>query len=368
MTLSSQTITKISRALSGPLRHWPGMPRDGAGWVPLADVRARVRGLRGVSLREVEEVVARDSKQRYELSLCRTKIRAVQGHSDLGVEIVHERITKAEKLKCDILHGTSRASWEKIKTSGRLDRMSRKHVHLAAGWEAVSGMRKGSEVVLQIDVKKSMEKYGLQFWKSKNAVILTGGPIPLDCVRCIRGEEEATGFSEVDHKVENHWKEEEEDLSATASTSSTSKFEQGMFSSTRMVEAKTDASDKNVDSKSTIASTDDEAVEGTGNRTHQTQNFTQSGYYQSPVVYHSNGFNYTYYYHNHFAYHQQNIRSNQLVMPTAVAYAEKLAEREQAARETEERRRRHQSAELQRDNILRKLQNFQNQKNSFQFQ
>ncbi len=360
--MNSERITKVSRALSGPLRHWAGMPRDGAGWVPLADVRARVRGLRGVTLRDLEEVVARDSKQRYELSLCRTKIRAVQGHSDLGVEIEHERITKAEKLKCDVLHGTSRASWEKIKLSGRLDRMSRKHVHLAAGWEAVSGMRKGSEVVLQIDVKKSIEKYGLQFWKSKNAVILTCGPIPLDCVRCIRGEEEQRT---ADHKVETHWKEEEEvDLSATASTSS-SKFEQGMLTSTRMVEAKTDASDKNVDSKSTIASTDDEAVEGTGNRTHQYYNT----YYQSRVVYYSwNSFNYTYYYHNHFAYHQQNVRSNQLVMPTAVAYAEKVADRERAARETEELRRRHQSAELERDNILRKLQNFKSQKNSFKFQ
>lgn len=74
--------------------------------------------------------------------------------------------------------------------SGGLKKMGRNHVHFgtgvpgAGGEEVVSGMRGDAEVLVHVDVRKSLEegetlgkegKEGLKWWLSENGVVLTEG-------------------------------------------------------------------------------------------------------------------------------------------------------------------------------------------------
>ena len=76
------------------------------------------------------------------------------------------------------MHGTYHKSWGAIQASGGLSRMSRNHIHLAAGLPGdsgvISGMRKSCEVVIWIDVAKAVAA-GMRFFTSQNGVVLTPG-------------------------------------------------------------------------------------------------------------------------------------------------------------------------------------------------
>ena len=56
-------------------------------------------------------------------------------------------------------------------------RMTRNHIHCSTGTPedgVVSGMRKDAELLIEIDVEKSLED-GIKWWKSDNEVLLTEG-------------------------------------------------------------------------------------------------------------------------------------------------------------------------------------------------
>jgi 2'-phosphotransferase len=80
------------------------------------------------------------------------------------------------------VHGTYFAFWPAIVAAGGLKRMGRNHVHCSTGvpdqdGEAVvSGMRRDAELLVYIDVERSMrEEPGMKWWVSDNGVVLTEG-------------------------------------------------------------------------------------------------------------------------------------------------------------------------------------------------
>lgn len=58
--------------------------------------------------------------------------------------------------------------------------MGRNHVHCSTGVPedekgVVSGMRRDAELLVYVDVEKSMREEGMQWWVSENGVVLTEG-------------------------------------------------------------------------------------------------------------------------------------------------------------------------------------------------
>lgn len=106
-------------------------------------------------------------------------IRANQGHSiKIESAALLEPITlDAGNVPSRVLHGTYFAFWPAIEESGGLKVMGRNHIHCSTGTPeegVMSGMRKDAELVIEIDVEKSLQD-GIQWWKSDNGVLLTEG-------------------------------------------------------------------------------------------------------------------------------------------------------------------------------------------------
>lgn len=142
---------RLSKRLSYHLRHDPaaaGVELDPAGWAPVQDLLEGL-GSRGrpVTRAQLEEVVARSDKRRFELSADGRRIRARYGHS-VEVDPGHAAATPPEIL----YHGTSRASLGRIRREG-LKPMGRRQVHLSEGVaDALRvGRRHGDPVVLEVD-------------------------------------------------------------------------------------------------------------------------------------------------------------------------------------------------------------------------
>lgn len=72
-----------------------------------------------------------------------------------------------------VIHGTYHAPLAAIRSQG-LSKMSRTHVHMAAGFDAASGIRASCTVVIVVDVRRAMAD-GIKFFTSENGVVLTSG-------------------------------------------------------------------------------------------------------------------------------------------------------------------------------------------------
>ena len=209
---------KWSRALSWALRHGAitqlGWPMTPDGFVPVDVIlnSSHPRFKDKVSLEAIQEMVANNDKQRFKLQerpkhlyytteksgshnlneenensnvdtttsgnamiLC---IRANQGHS---IDIVDPNLLfdrqmtleDLESLPC-VVHGTYYKAWNIIQNLG-LNKMNRTHIHLAAGMDAISGMRKDCTVFIYVNAAKCIED-GVVLFQSDNGVILTAGP------------------------------------------------------------------------------------------------------------------------------------------------------------------------------------------------
>jgi putative RNA 2'-phosphotransferase len=171
MPLTDTQLTRISKTLAYHLRHRPdkiGLTLEPGGWVLVDELLAALaRTGRPISRAELEEVVARNAKQRFALDEAGTRIRASQGHSvvvDLGLEPVTPPAL--------LFHGTSRHALAAIEREG-LRKQRRHHVHLSAD-EATArtvGARHGPPVVLVVDAA-AMHAAGQQFFRSANGVWL----------------------------------------------------------------------------------------------------------------------------------------------------------------------------------------------------
>jgi 2'-phosphotransferase len=167
----------LSRALAYVLRH--GARREGfvlleGGYLAVDDILNHKKFRNLCDERDIRRIVAFDSKRRYSLSRKNGKlsIRANQGHS-IEVEDDGSLLTLIDSPPKTVIHGTSADNWTLIKTRG-LSRMNRNHIHFCESTESYSGFRKSSTVGIVIDVALAM-KNGIEFYKSKNDVILSSG-------------------------------------------------------------------------------------------------------------------------------------------------------------------------------------------------
>lgn len=175
--------TNISRYIALLLRHHPekaGLCLDEHGWV---EVEALILGVRRCypefNRAVLDEIVARDSKQRYAYNQDKTCIRANQGHSiPVDVEL-------KQALPPTILyHGTGEKYVESIQKVGLIPK-SRLYVHLSTDIQTAIqvGKRHGQPVVYQIDTQQMIHD-GFIFYISANHIWLTKA-VPVQYLKII---------------------------------------------------------------------------------------------------------------------------------------------------------------------------------------
>ena len=175
--MDQRRLLKVSKYLSKHLRHDPGrlgLTLDAGGWVSVDDLLAScaAHSFR-ITRAELEEVVARNDKQRFSFDATRTRLRANQGHSvpvDLGLAPSVPPPT--------LYHGTYHAAVPAIRREG-LRPMGRHHVHLSSTADAARrvGARRGRPVVLVVDAAR-MAAGGSAFYLTDNGVWLTDAVPP----------------------------------------------------------------------------------------------------------------------------------------------------------------------------------------------
>jgi putative RNA 2'-phosphotransferase len=182
--VTEEQLTKISKYLSKHLRHQPerlGLTLLPGGWVDVDKLLAACARHRfPISRAQLDEVVAKNSKQRFNFDEAGTKIRANQGHS-VDVDLELESVTPPDVL----YHGTGHQSVEAILREG-LDKRNRHHVHLSADVETARtvGARHGRPVIFEV-ASGAMHADGLVFYCSENGVWLTDAVPP----QYLRGRE-----------------------------------------------------------------------------------------------------------------------------------------------------------------------------------
>jgi putative RNA 2'-phosphotransferase len=175
--MDEQRLVRMSKFLSKHLRHEPeriGLALEAGGWVRVDDLLdACARARFAISREELDEVVARNSKQRFSFDASGERMRANQGHS-VAVDLQLEPQPPPEIL----FHGTGERSVPDILREG-LQKRSRHHVHLSpdiATARAV-GARHGRPVVLEV-AAGAMHRAGHAFFRSENGVWLTDAVPP----------------------------------------------------------------------------------------------------------------------------------------------------------------------------------------------
>ena len=159
-------VVRLSKRLSYVLRHAPdsvGLSLDDAGWVAVDDLLAALR----VSRAQLDDVVARNDKQRFAVDESGTRIRASQGHS-VPVALGYEATVPPDEL----FHGTAERFLPSILAQG-LRPGNRHAVHLSPDVAAARrvGARRGSPVVLRVDAA-AMAAEDAVFTRSSNGVWL----------------------------------------------------------------------------------------------------------------------------------------------------------------------------------------------------
>ncbi|WP_457141940.1 RNA 2'-phosphotransferase [Modestobacter sp. SYSU DS0511] len=162
----------MSKRLSYVLRHRPdavGLTLDGAGWADVDELLVVLHLTRA----QLDDVVARNDKQRFALDPTGTRIRASQGHSvpvDLGYV--------ATAPPAELFHGTVERFLPAILAEG-LGPGNRHAVHLSADVATARrvGARRGTPVVLRVDAA-AMVRDGAAFTRSANGVWLVDAVPP----------------------------------------------------------------------------------------------------------------------------------------------------------------------------------------------
>lgn len=169
--MDNTRLVKVSKYLSKHLRHQPerlGLTLAPGGWVGVDELLAACEAHNfPVTRDELDQVVARNDKQRFSFDAARRLIRANQGHS-VEVDLQLERVVPPEVL----YHGTGERSAESILANG-LRRMARHHVHLSSDVETAKkvGARHGRPVVFEV-CAAAMSEEGHAFYLSANGVWL----------------------------------------------------------------------------------------------------------------------------------------------------------------------------------------------------
>jgi 2'-phosphotransferase len=132
-------------------------------------------------------------------------IRANQGHSIAisSAALLTPITIAASNVPPTVIHGTYYAFYPSILASGGLKRMVRNHVHFSTGLPedtnsgVISGMRADAEILIYIDIQKSLEDGALQWWLSENGVVLTEGDenglVPTKYWKLVKGRRQDVG-------------------------------------------------------------------------------------------------------------------------------------------------------------------------------
>ncbi len=109
-------------------------------------------------------------------------IRANQGHSIAidSASLLTPITIEAGNVPNIVVHGTYFAFYQAIVESGGLKKMGRNQIHFSTGLPedtqgVISGMRSDAEILIYVDIKKSLEDGGVLWWLSENGVVLTEG-------------------------------------------------------------------------------------------------------------------------------------------------------------------------------------------------
>lgn len=150
-----------------------------------------------VTFEDIREAVSDNSKQRFSLKPnpaitplptetdtdpSHWLIRANQGHS-IAIEssaLLKPLTIEEDNIPATVVHGTYFAYYPRITASGGLKKMTRNHVHFSTGLPedkagVISGMRQDAELLVYVDVRKSLEDGKMLWWISDNGVVLTEG-------------------------------------------------------------------------------------------------------------------------------------------------------------------------------------------------
>lgn len=109
-------------------------------------------------------------------------IRANQGHSiaiDSAALLIPITI-EAGNVPDIVVHGTYYAFYQAIVETRGLKKMGRNHIHFSTGLPedkkgVISGMRSDAELLIYVDIEKSLQDGGVLWWISENGVVLTEG-------------------------------------------------------------------------------------------------------------------------------------------------------------------------------------------------
>lgn len=167
------SMTRLSVYISYLLRHQPeaiGLAMDVHGWVSVTELIEKINAAGRYRITEsiLSEIVRMDNKGRFRYSEDRTKIKACQGHS---ISWVEPELTIGQPPEY-LYHGTTEESWQKIRESGAIRRMSRHAVHMQAEeakvWQSAKRWHR-TPVVQKIDAT-AMYADGFVFGVSDNGV------------------------------------------------------------------------------------------------------------------------------------------------------------------------------------------------------
>lgn len=169
--LQDNVQTKLSKFMSKILRHSPenfGLSLDPVdGSCAIADLLEVLRvqtKWSELSVNDIEEVVERCEKQRFEIN--GDRIRARYGHS-------HDKVSYPMAVPPLVLyHGTNVQAAPVILKQG-LRPMKRQYVHLSEGlhFATLAGKRRGELIILAIDTEKASQA-GVVFYYAGNEVWL----------------------------------------------------------------------------------------------------------------------------------------------------------------------------------------------------
>lgn len=175
--MSDRDLVRLSKRLATWLRHDPqriGLEPDAAGWVPVQVLlrQAKAAGT-PITGAELDGVVARNNKQRYEFDEAGTAIRARQGHS-IPVELGYVPVEPPRIL----YHGTAVHLVNVIGAEG-LRPMRRHAVHLSAEVDTARavGARHGTPAIFEV-ASGRMHRAGQVFQRSGNGVWLVDAVAP----------------------------------------------------------------------------------------------------------------------------------------------------------------------------------------------
>ena len=172
----NERMMRLSKLLSLVLRHRPelvGIRLDKFGFsdVDIGELARRISRLRGfewVTAGDIETVVVRDPRGRFEIRGGR--IRATYGHS-VPVLPPGEPLEDPPPV---LYHGTTRRALGKILREG-IKPMRRRFVHLSATPDVAVevGRRHGGDVVVLAVDARGLVQRGIRVWRGSDLIYLT---------------------------------------------------------------------------------------------------------------------------------------------------------------------------------------------------